>query len=316
MVNSSTTAAYPKDGLWNETVPLLVHISIIGNPNPGNSTPTAMECLLFWVVSVIHPEVQNGQLVLHDQEKWYWTNTSSSARTTYNQTTEIIIVPPDYLEPTDDSHYDHLKNNSSKRFWVDPRAQLGLQNYLMDPRIGLTGTIEQSSEGVWKSSTLFMMAIGTAFWRAKVGLLNISEELQSIFKNIESAMNQAVSTSTRGLDDNQIDWTVGIAWEQKQHFKFNHRWLVPVHILLAVSGILFLFADGFCRDITPWKTSSFFLLYHGLSMESRTRLPEAPKYLDMESSAKEAEAKLTNTEEGLRLVTRVANNERAVWNSC
>ncbi|KAF1998466.1 hypothetical protein P154DRAFT_577812 [Amniculicola lignicola CBS 123094] len=305
MVNTSASPVYPEND--NMIPPLLIRISMIGSMEPNVTLPIAMECSLFWFVMTETLNVTNNKILYNEKirQPTSYYDYSVEGRTTYNQNKNITLQPPECWK-------NGKKVQGPCPFFVDARAQLGLQNMFMNPQVGFTGTIIRGPNHSWQTSNTFAGTIGVILYN----VLNSAPEdkmdpyvaIEALFHWIRLAMNSAISATERDMsrkkDALQREWTQGTTWEMEAYYKAKLYWLTPVHLMIICSYLAFKVAKRSARGAVSWKTSLLPLLYHGFATESRAGLPEARTFAMMEENAKAVEAKFEMTGEGLRLMTR------------
>ncbi|KAF2199504.1 hypothetical protein GQ43DRAFT_113870 [Delitschia confertaspora ATCC 74209] len=302
LLNASTTTEYPSLDIFKDVGPLLVNFQAIANPMLEE--PVAIQCVLYWSVSTFSATNMTN-FTLYEPVSSTWTNTSDTARTSYNQSSSIYLTPPECwvngTHITDPSN-QHCTNR------ITSLAQLGLQNFLTHPSIGMQGEMYKTERG-WVVSNLFANALS---WVTGYSLPNETyTNLERTINNTAIMMSQGVrQLPVRTDHSNDTHFPAnGTVWQYEQFFRIQFVYLVPTHFVVGGSLIFFLITIYLTRLDHPWKTSSLPLVFHGLPPEDRDKIGEVPEMVDMQEAAKGMTVKLAMTPVGQRLVTKQTAKE-------
>lgn len=300
-LNISTTTEYPSADLFSDVGPLIANFQAISNTNlEDRNESTAIQCVMYWAVGTY--KITNlTNYTFFDIPSSLWTNTSEQARTMYNQTDRVLLYPPEcWVNGTRIKD----KNDWQCTYFVDPIAQLGLQNYLRHDMLGMKGEVYRTQTG-WQISTLFTNAL---FWGLFVTPFNKTySHMETTFNNTAIMMTQAVRQLPVFLDE-RMDLVFfpanGTTFHYEQFFKIQFYYLGATHFVVGGSVLFFVITVFLTRKDHPWKSSTLPLLFHGLSPEDRSKVAEVPQIVDMSLAAEEMKVKMSMTAVGQRLVTR------------
>jgi hypothetical protein len=326
-VNSNTTFLYP-DSNWfprlNEVGPLISNTFIIGEYESESGTqtlPFAVECALFWQVETYTSNTTFGNWTEYPfngpKMPWNWTDTSPENVTHYGQTNEVVMTPPacyvngsrigDYREAEVLDPIDHI---SECTFVVMPKAQHGLQNYLVSEANGLVGgTVEytpcDTAGTCFNSTGTFALYLSELMVDSSPDMI-VRDIDQYMFSNIALTMKETVRQMSRGYDILSADMGAYIMPAQGVQMdipRFRVRWAVMTYptFLIMACGLFALTVALRSREHI-WKRSDLPLLFHGLSTQDRAEVGEMLEYADMRERAEQMDVKFEMTSEGFRFV--------------
>ncbi|KAF2195656.1 hypothetical protein K469DRAFT_681934 [Zopfia rhizophila CBS 207.26] len=297
LLNVSSSTEYPSNDLFKDIGPLILNFQAITNPNLEK--PIAIQCALYWSVSTFTTSNVTNQ-TLYELADATWTNTSEAAKTSYNQTKGVWLIPPEcYVNGTqiEDTNDQRCQN------WVSPLAQLGLQNFLIDQNIGMQGEVYKTEKG-WRVSNLF----ANSLWSTTAGGLD-----NETYHNMELTMSNTaimMSQTVRQLPTSSEtdDWTyapaTGTVYQYEEFYDIHFNFLAVTHFVVGGSFLFLVLTIFLTRCDHPWKTSSLPLLFHGLTQQDRNTIAEVPRMVDMVEAASQMKVKMTMTPMGQKLATR------------
>ncbi|OCK74399.1 hypothetical protein K432DRAFT_398117 [Lepidopterella palustris CBS 459.81] len=328
MITATTSFLYP-DSAWfpmvNEVGPLIANTYILGKFSDGQSPPFAAECALFWNVYTVTSNISNGnwsETQYSGSESlwnipWNWTDISTTNRTSYMQTNDIVMTPPFCF--VNGSHIDGYwaftildsrDKISECTFSVAALAQLGLQNYLMNPADGILGQMLRNLTcgTCYYSTTNF--AIYLTQLMEESDRENITNDIDLyMFHNLAvTATNTLRQIPRSGLsyvpgEDSGI-YTMPAQGVMMDVARFRVRWGIITYPALLIAGCaLFAFTVDLRYHEHIWKRSNLPLLFYGLSDQERVAAGEILDYTDVKEKAENMYVKFENTPEGYRFVS-------------
>ena len=237
-----------------------------------NDTPIMMECLLDWCVKSYQSSQSQG--VLNETV----VNTFANDTARMLSTSEILSgIPPVVLTPPGQSTTFHIPNGTTEALTYD---FLGfLTDFSITELANKTGT--SSFNGIYN----FVM----------VPPYDISPYLEAVATAMTNNMRRKLNGTTIA---------VGTAWGSQTFVRIRWYWIsLPGFLLLATLAFLIgTIMKSSRRGVGVWKTSTFAVLVHGLTEETRRKLDPKWSVSEMEAAARQFEVVLSSDEESTRLV--------------
>ncbi|KAK5744222.1 hypothetical protein LTR17_002252 [Elasticomyces elasticus] len=264
LFNITSDTHYPDPTVLSpaEIGPLIVHYRAMAWGN-GNITPIAVECVAYWCISTYRGNVVSNSLeeeVLHTQ-----TDNTTSARTSYRQTSDIIIRQEQcwlsnklYMDP------------QICAFVVVAKAQRAIQNFLAVGVLGSPAFL--SGWQVWfgnssrsKTTSVAAQILGDpcSYVDGDLSLCNkpLYAGLEAAFTNMTTFMTQAVRI---GISNDAFNIAHGNASTTAYVFEIRWAWIAyPASTLLIVTAVV---AGTVLqtRGEKSWKLSILPAVYHGI----------------------------------------------------
>ncbi|KAK3627559.1 hypothetical protein LTR56_019143 [Elasticomyces elasticus] len=264
LFNITSDTHYPDPTVLSpaEIGPLIVHYRAMAWGN-GNITPIAVECVAYWCISTYQGNVVSNSL----EEKVLYTHTdnTTSARTSYRQTSDIIIRQ----EQCWLSNKLYIDQQICA-FVVVAKAQRAIQNFLAVGVLGSPAFL--SGWQVWfgnstrsKTTSVAAQILGDpcSIVDGDLSLCNkpLYAGLEAAFTNMTTFMTQAVRI---GISNDAFNIAHGNASTTAYVFEIRWAWIAyPASTLLIVTAVV---AGTVLqsRGEKSWKLSILPAVYHGI----------------------------------------------------
>ena len=292
----------------------------------------AVECNLYMCVKTYSATVEGGKLV--ENVISTLDVPLSQPNNVYDDEREIQLVPIPFLidgvtynlssitsNYSDNLNYTRVKINDQEAYVlsgcvysITKDISDSLASYLSGPILGSSSNLSISNQDQGATASLSGTLttgtdgspdhVSTPYW-LELFYSGGSASLDTVNKAFESmatAMTNALRTT-----DQLADVTKGVVFYPKTCIRVRWAWLAFPAILVGGS-LLFLIATMFQTSRRAkhqlWKSSTFPLLFHGLSAESRNGLGLMAELDEMEDVAARLNMQLRFSEGGWRFVER------------
>jgi hypothetical protein len=183
-----------------------------------------------------------------------WTDTSESAKTTYQQDTDVTLTPPTCY----DQNGNTVSNTTKCTKTILSYAQLGIQNFFIGDITGFTGSaVKNTTTDGWDITSEFIQLLYTTVGTSDDFLGSLQNYMGYIgfmmMSNIRQQTPQAGFQSSLGQ---MYSWTTQI------HIRWGFLIVPVVTVLMTMLFILVTIFKSLGQE--KWKSSLLPLLYHPL----------------------------------------------------
>jgi hypothetical protein len=289
LVTSWANTLYPDPAVLPGIGPLIAHVTTMARANT-NVYPTGIDCALYWCVIDMSDAIMTNWNIT-DAVYTYWTDTSTSAHTTYKQKTDIQLTPPtchdEYAQPVSDT------TKCTKT--VSSHSQIALQNYFTGDKTGFTGLATQNlTTGGWNIGSEVMQIIYTTAQFSN----DLATDMETIMNNIGVRMT---SNMLQTAYQHGFAQSFGDTW--KWATLYHIRWgFMIIPAALVIASVIFLVVTIIKSwGHEKWKSSVLPLLFHPLAEEVRPGV--APhKMSELKTVAENRQVRLERSHVGSQFV--------------
>jgi hypothetical protein len=251
LVASLGDTEYPDPSVLPGVGPLIVHLTTMARATVDDD-PVGIDCALYWCVE---DESQVAMINYNvTSNVTAWTDTSESAKTTYQQDTDVTLTPPTCY----DQNGNTVSNTTKCTKTILSYAQLGIQNFFIGDITGFTGSaVKNTTTDGWDITSEFIQLLYTTVGTSDDFLGSLQNYMGYIgfmmMSNIRQQTPQAGFQSSLGQ---MYSWTTQI------HIRWGFLIVPVVTVLMTMLFILVTIFKSVGQE--KWKSSLLPLLYHPL----------------------------------------------------
>jgi len=289
LVKSWADTLYPDSSVLPGVGPLIAHVTTMARANTS-VFPTGIDCALYWCVKDQSNVIMTNWDIT-DAVDTNWTDPSTSAHTTYKQTTDIQLTPPTCYDKNARPISDTTKCTKT----ISSHSQIALQNYFIGESTGFTGMATQNlTTGGWNVGSEVMQLIYTT----ALNSVDLATDMGIIMNHIGLLMTSNIRQTK---PQNGYAGSLGEVWWWTTLYHIRWGYMV-LPTLLVVASVLFLIVTIIKSwGHEKWKSSVLPLLFHPLADEIRPGV--APhKMSELKAIAENREVRLQRSHLGSQFI--------------